>query len=135
MQEPLEAGLEDEEKWRNGRRLDQMYVSPSHPLCPEIYDLGSKAEQEPDKIHSAPMNPQLTGALPSSLMRGMRQRHTVRTVNVVQLGWWARCWRRQGRCAPWWSLRPSSWARKSLPTGCAALHTATRHTSATTPAR
>lgn len=66
MQSPIESKLDDEEQWRNGKRLDQLYVSPSNPVVPEIYDLGSRAEQEANKQHSSQLEPQLTGNPSSS---------------------------------------------------------------------
>ena len=61
MQGPLEKELDEDEQWRNGKRLDQLYVSPANPICPDLYDLGSKAEQEPDNQHSHTLDPQLLG--------------------------------------------------------------------------
>lgn len=63
VQGSVEAELSNEEQWRNGKRLDQLYVSPSNPVVPELYDLGNRAEQEPDKQHSSQLDPQLLGTL------------------------------------------------------------------------
>ncbi|KAK2079216.1 hypothetical protein QBZ16_002907 [Prototheca wickerhamii] len=40
---PLEARLSPEERFRNSRRLEQIYVAGSHPLAPEIYELAEEA--------------------------------------------------------------------------------------------
>lgn len=39
VQGPLEDQLEPEEVYRNGRRLDLMYVAGHHPLTPELYQM------------------------------------------------------------------------------------------------
>ena len=69
MKAPVEAELNEEEQWRNGKRLDQVYVGPANPVVPEMYDLGSRAEQEPGKQHVVPLDPQVTGK-PLSLHSG-----------------------------------------------------------------
>ena len=120
LQEPLEQLLEEEELWRNGRRLDQLYVGPSHPICPDLYDLGSRAELEPGVEHKVPIDPELTGA-PCSSAQQRTQHHphppprlnqlpdgvklspvTGADAALVQVGWSASCWPPAGRCAPWW---------------------------------
>ncbi len=58
----MEEELDTEETWRNGKRLNQLYVGPANPVVPEIYELGSRAEQAPEEQHSAHLDPQLTGA-------------------------------------------------------------------------
>ena len=74
LQEPLERLLEEDEAWRNGQRLDQIYVGPSHPICPDLYDLGSRAELEPGVEHRVQIDPQLTGA-PQNSARQRTQHH------------------------------------------------------------
>ena len=64
MQAPVEKELDEDETWRNGKRLNQLYVSPANLVVPDIYELGSRAEQEPDQQHSTQMDPQLTGSPP-----------------------------------------------------------------------
>ena len=61
MQAPVEKELDEEETWRNGKRLNQLYVGPANLVVPDIYELGSRAEQAPNEQHSTPMDPQLTG--------------------------------------------------------------------------
>ncbi len=36
---PLEKTLNPEEAARNGRRVDQLYVSTAHPLAPEAFEV------------------------------------------------------------------------------------------------
>lgn len=63
LQTPVEKELDEDETWRNGKRLNQLYVGPANLVVPDIYELGSRAEQEPGREHSSQMDPQLTGAL------------------------------------------------------------------------
>lgn len=63
LQGPLEACLNEVETWRNGRRFDQLYISPCHPLCPDFYDLGGTEDNPPTMQRSKPLNPQLSGQL------------------------------------------------------------------------
>jgi len=60
----VEEELNEEEKWRNGQRLDQVYVGGANPITPEMYDLGSKAEHDPNGQASVQIDPVLFGALP-----------------------------------------------------------------------
>ena len=84
LQEPLERLLEEDEAWRNGRRLDQIYVGPSHPICPDLYDLGSRAELEPGVEHKVPIDPQLTGA-PGNSAHQCTQHHPHLSKRLNQL--------------------------------------------------
>ena len=68
LQEAAERTLSDEELRRNGQRIDAFFVSSSHPIAPDIYELGDLAAAvqsaaERRKIERA-MDPQLTGAPP-----------------------------------------------------------------------
>lgn len=54
--------MTEEERWRNGQRLDQIYVSPSNGLCPEIMDFCDSAEQEAsDAPVAKPIDPEASG--------------------------------------------------------------------------
>lgn len=66
LQEAAERTLSGEELRRNGQRIDAFFVSSSHPIAPDIYELGDLAAavqsaEERRKIERA-MDPQLTGA-------------------------------------------------------------------------
>jgi 5'-3' exoribonuclease 2 len=57
---PLEATLTPEEAARNGRRVDQLFVSTAHPLAPEAFELAEKsAGRPPERLHeiTAPLDP------------------------------------------------------------------------------
>ena len=57
---PHEATLTPEEAARNGRRIDQLFVSTAHPLAPEAFELAEKSAGRPlEKLHevTAPMDP------------------------------------------------------------------------------
>ena len=65
MQEAAEQTLTDEELRRNGQRIDAFFVSSSHPIAPDIFELGDLAAavqsaEERRKIER-PMDPKLTG--------------------------------------------------------------------------
>ena len=58
---PLEASLTPEEAARNGRRIDQLFVSTAHPLAPEAFEVAEKAagKELPEELHeaAAPLDP------------------------------------------------------------------------------
>jgi len=57
---PLEASLTSEEAARNGRRVDQLFVSTAHPLAPEAFEVAEKAVgRATEELHdvAAPMDP------------------------------------------------------------------------------
>lgn len=70
-QATVEGTLDAEEARRNGRRLDLMYCSTSHPLAPDIFELVDAAAAAGGVSGSASIgaveriiDPKLTGAPP-----------------------------------------------------------------------
>ena len=66
LQEAAERTLTDEELRRNGQRIDSFFVSSSHPIAPDIFELGDLAAaaataEERRRIERA-LDPRLTGA-------------------------------------------------------------------------
>ena len=114
--------------WRNGRRLDQLYISPCHPLCPDIYDLGGSEDHTPNVLQAKAVNPQVTGqqskcrhisspdterspkpslCIPNAqrcCKQGwcnlMLSKLYVGSLTVLQEALWARFWLQQVKCAP-----------------------------------
>lgn len=67
LQEAAERTLTDEELRRNGQRIDAFFVSSSHPIAPDIFELGDLAAavtsaEDRRRIERA-MDPKLTGEL------------------------------------------------------------------------
>ena len=95
----VEGTLDEEESARNGRRLDLMYMSTSHPLAPDIFELvdaAAAARGEGEDAAGAAervIDPKLTGArLPSRLpgliwLSGCRQpKHCRRASSLPDRG-------------------------------------------------
>ena len=62
----MEPTLTDEEKVRNGRRIDLLYVSSAHPIAPDIFEVADLAAaaacaEERRNIQRI-IDPKLTGA-------------------------------------------------------------------------
>lgn len=61
----MEGSLTAEERARNGQRLERLYVSTSHSLAPDIFELvDDAAAAGGDAPTERAIDPRLTGALP-----------------------------------------------------------------------
>ncbi|MCJ1427328.1 hypothetical protein MMC29_005231 [Sticta canariensis] len=73
----LEHMLTDEEKWRNSRRIDQIYLLSSHAMAPDVFELedaaAGKAEEDRGQL-CKPLEAGVTGML--SFMPQRRHSHT-----------------------------------------------------------
>ncbi|GAB4819079.1 hypothetical protein N2152v2_006125 [Parachlorella kessleri] len=49
----LEHTLTEEERYRNSRRLELMYIAGSHALAPEVYELAEAVADKPDRDDAA----------------------------------------------------------------------------------
>ena len=50
----VEDSLSFEERARNSRRIDSIFLSSSHPLAPEVFQVADVAASlAPDKLHEA----------------------------------------------------------------------------------
>ncbi|PSC72218.1 5 -3 exoribonuclease 2 [Micractinium conductrix] len=57
----VEHTLSEEEAYRNGRRLELLYVSGSHSMTPDVYELAEATADKKDKAAAArPMDPAAT---------------------------------------------------------------------------
>jgi len=67
-QETVEATLTAEEQRRNGRRIDLLYVSSSHPVAPDIFELADSVANNSDAPQLASiqrtLDPKITGVPP-----------------------------------------------------------------------
>ena len=66
MQEALQHLLTDEEKRRNSRRLDQVYMLSSHPTAPDVFELADSSNGLDESARTAlskPLDANITGEL------------------------------------------------------------------------
>ncbi|KAK9829481.1 hypothetical protein WJX72_006121 [[Myrmecia] bisecta] len=69
--EALEHTLTEEERRRNGQRIDLLYISPQHPLAPEIHELAEKCGQLDEAARArapAPLDPALANAMNGEIL-------------------------------------------------------------------
>lgn len=90
-QETVEASLTAEEQRRNGRRIDLLYVSSSHPVAPDIFELADLAAANGNAQQRANiqriLDPRISGARPwavqLSSMSERFQRHGIAMLSVT----------------------------------------------------
>ncbi len=67
----MEPTLTEEERKRNGRRIDFLYVSSAHPIAPDIFELAdlaaAAASAEERRNTQRIIDPKLTGAARHSM--------------------------------------------------------------------
>ncbi len=69
----MEGTLSEEERTRNGRRLDRLYVSTSHAVAPDIFELGdlaaaAAAEGNGNAAVERALDPKITGSAPKRML-------------------------------------------------------------------